>query len=82
MRNFYHLVLAFLGSLIYGAPSKKITVVGVTGTKGKSLTLQILDSILESAGRKTALLSSVWMKTGEHLENNPFSNTMPGRGLI
>ena len=32
----YHYVLALIGALIYRFPSKEITVIGVTGTKGKS----------------------------------------------
>jgi len=33
--SWYHLFLAFLGALIYGFPSKKLKVIGITGTKGQ-----------------------------------------------
>lgn len=82
MRNFYHFVLAWLSSVFYGAPSRKITVVGLTGTKGKSTVLEILDSVLTAAGKKTALLSSVRLKIGSRSEKSPYTNTMPGRGAI
>ena len=50
----YHLSLSFLGALIYGFPSKKINVVGVTGTSGKSSVISLTTSILEEAGLKVA----------------------------
>jgi len=37
--KFYHLILANLGALVYGFPSDKLIVIGVTGTKGKSTPL-------------------------------------------
>lgn len=79
---FYHFLLAMFGVLIYGRPDKKIFVVGVTGTKGKTTTLELLNSILEAAGKKTALLSSLRIKIDETSEKNLVGNTMPGRLYI
>lgn len=78
----YHFLLAFLGTLIHGYPDTKIFVIGVTGTKGKTTTLELLNAILEAAGKKTALLSSLRVKIGEHSEKNLLGNTMPGRFYI
>jgi len=82
IRNLYHFIFAWLASLFYGAPSKKITVVGVTGTKGKSTVLAMLDSILTADGRRVALLSSVQQKIGGVSEESFYPNTMPGRGAV
>jgi len=79
---FYHFLLAFLGSVIYCFPSKDLIVVGVTGTKGKSTTLEIINAILEKAGEKTALFSSVRRKIAERSEPNLYGNTMPGRFVL
>lgn len=78
----YHFLLALCGAMLYRFPSKEIFVIGVTGTKGKTTALELMNAILESAGKKTALLSSIKVKIGEHTEKNLTNNTMPGRFFI
>ena len=75
----YHYLLAFVGVLIYGFPSKKLKVIGVTGTKGKTTTLEFINAGLEAAGKKTALLSSVRIKVDKNSKPNLSGNTQPGR---
>lgn len=82
VRQLYHFSLAFLGTLVHGYPDTKIFVIGVTGTKGKTTTLELLNAVLEAADKKTALLSSLRVKIGEHSEKNLLDNTMPGRFYI
>ena len=50
--SLYHLTLSFAGAVMYGFPSRKLIVVGVTGTKGKSSTVEFLNSILEAAAKE------------------------------
>ena len=57
-------------------------MIGVTGTKGKSTVIELLNSILEEAEKKTALLSSVYIKIGDKKEKNLTGNSMPGRFFI
>ncbi len=78
----YHLLFAILGTIIYRAPSRQIKVIGITGTKGKTTALELLNSIFEAAGEKTALLSSVRVKLGEKSKRNLTENSMPGRMYI
>ena len=80
--NFYHLFLAWISSLIYKKPSHKLVVVGVTGTKGKSTVLELINAGLERAGEKTVLASSVRFKVGDESNTNSTGNTMPGRGFL
>jgi UDP-N-acetylmuramoyl-L-alanyl-D-glutamate--2,6-diaminopimelate ligase len=75
----YHYLLAYFGHLLYGAPSKKIFVIGITGTKGKTTALEFINIILETAGKKTALFSSTTRKIGKERRKNPTETTMPGR---
>jgi len=54
--------LAQLSAQANDNPSKKLKIVGVTGTKGKTSTVFMLEHLLRSAGYKTALLSTVHNK--------------------
>jgi UDP-N-acetylmuramoyl-L-alanyl-D-glutamate--2,6-diaminopimelate ligase len=75
----YHYLLTLLGAIIYQFPAKKIKIIGVTGTKGKSTTVEIINSILETAGYKTAVSGTIRFKIGEHERPNKFKMSMPGR---
>ena len=80
--DFYHFSLALLGAVLYGFPSKKLKVIGVTGTNGKSTIVYMITKILEEAGRKTASLSSISFKIREKEWPNTLKMTMPGRFKI
>ena len=75
----YHFTLAFLAALLYRFPSRYVTVVAVTGTKGKSSTLEFLNAIAEAAGKKTALASTIRFKMREKSKPNKKRMTTPGR---
>ena len=77
--NLYHLALAFLGAVLYGFPSKRLKVVGVTGTNGKTTVVSLTTEILEEAGFKAASLSSIKFKIGDKERPNTLKMTMPGR---
>lgn len=75
----YHWLMAFFAAVIYRFPSRKIFVVGVTGTKGKTSTIEIISAILEEAEYKTALASSLRFKINKESQKNELKMTMPGR---
>ncbi|MDQ5893651.1 MAG: UDP-N-acetylmuramoyl-L-alanyl-D-glutamate--2,6-diaminopimelate ligase [Patescibacteria group bacterium] len=78
----YHYSLALLAALIYRFPSRKIKVIGVTGTKGKSTTTEIINALLEEAGYTTALSNTIRYKIGENSVDNKFKMSMPGRFFV
>ena len=78
----YHLTLAYLAAIFYGFPSRKIKVIGVTGTKGKSSIVYFLSRILEGVGYKTAAISTIQFKIAEKEWPNSLKMTMPGRFAI
>lgn len=75
----YHLLLSFIGAIFYHFPAKKIRVLGITGTKGKTTTVELVNAILEEAGYKTALAGTLRIKIGNNSEKNLYKMTMPGR---
>jgi UDP-N-acetylmuramoyl-L-alanyl-D-glutamate--2,6-diaminopimelate ligase len=82
LRPVYHYALALAGNIVYSKPSKEIFVLGITGTKGKSTTAEVVSAILEEAGYKTAILSTVRFKIGADSRPNLMKMTMPGRFFV
>lgn len=67
--------LSRLADMRYGSPSKKLRVIGVTGTNGKTTTTFLIEEILREAGRKTGLIGTI----ENHIDGKPFatSHTTP-----
>ena len=81
LRPLYHRTLAFLMALSYGFPARKLVVIGVTGTKGKSTTAEMVFAMLRAAGHKTALISTIRFAIEDDSEPNRYKMTLQGRGF-
>lgn len=77
--SFYHKTLASLAAVYYGHPSDKMTVIGVTGTKGKSTCCNILWHLLEKAGYKTGMTTTANFRIHDREWTNKYKMTMLGR---
>ena len=82
LQPLYHYSLALMAALLYRFPSAKLKIVGITGTKGKTSTAELVSAVLEAAGHKTALAGTLRFKIGKKSEPNLFKMTMPGRLFI
>lgn len=81
-RPTYHRALSFFMTLSYGSPARRLVVIGVTGTKGKSSVAEMLSAILAAAGHTVALASTIHFVIGKEIRPNLFKMTLPGRGFI
>ncbi len=70
IRIFYHYVRGIFAYTLSGNPAREMTVIGITGTKGKTTTSNIVAKWLLASGKKVAMFSTVNMIiNGEETEN-------------
>lgn len=82
IKNLYHLYKAFLANLRFGWPSKKLKVIGVTGTDGKTTTSTLIYHILNSSGQKAALVTTVGAKIFDKNIDTGLHTTTPDSGEL
>ena len=78
----YHFLLAIVGMIIYRFPARKMIMIGVTGTKGKTSTANFIYSVLSETGEKVGLISTANIKIGEKDIVNKYHMSMPGRFIL
>ncbi|NMB87261.1 MAG: UDP-N-acetylmuramyl-tripeptide synthetase, partial [Chloroflexi bacterium] len=69
--------LAFLSAALYDFPARKLTVIGVTGTDGKTTTSSLIYAILRQAGYKAGMVSTVSALIGDEVVDTGFHVTTP-----
>ncbi len=69
--------LAYLAAAFYGYPARKLTMIGVTGTDGKTTTINLLYQILLTAGIKAGMISTVNAVIGDQVLDTGFHVTTP-----
>lgn len=70
MRLLYHKIKGFLAAVFYRFPGEKMVVIGVTGTNGKTTTTNFITSILNHAGFKVGMTSSINFQIGDKKWSN------------
>src|SRR3989344_4470068 len=78
----YHLCWAMLAAIVYGFPSRSMTIIGVTGTKGKSTTSYMIAKIFEEQGKSVAMIGSLGYMINGKTWPNTLKMTMPGRWYL
>lgn len=69
--------LTHLAAAFYGHPGKNLTVIGVTGTDGKTTTCNLLYQVLIAAGLKAGMISTVNAVIGDEVLDTGFHVTTP-----
>lgn len=73
----YHFLLALTGNIVYRFPGYKMTVIGITGTNGKSTTCDVLCEVLKASGEKVGMISTVDIEiAGKRVENKAGRTTI------
>lgn len=82
IKNIYHAFSAILAVIYYRYPAKDLTVIGITGTDGKTTTSSMIYHILRFSGKKTALISTVAAYIGDKIVNTGFHTTTPNEWAL
>lgn len=77
VKNIFHLISAVIANFYFGFPSRKLTVIGITGTDGKTTTANFTHAILTASGLRTGLISTISAKFGDKEIDTGFHVTSP-----
>lgn len=79
VRKPYHYTLGVLAAVVYGFPGRRLNVIGVTGTNGKSTTATLIATALEAGGYSVGLATTVSFWVGKKKTLNETKMTSRGR---
>ncbi|GIW64835.1 MAG: UDP-N-acetylmuramoyl-L-alanyl-D-glutamate--LD-lysine ligase [Patescibacteria group bacterium] len=82
IKNIYHLFQAIVANIYYGFPSRKIKVIGVTGTDGKTTTTTLIAHILKQSGKKVSFISTVYAEVAGKIYDVGLHVTTPSSFMV
>ncbi len=77
IKNVYHLIRGIIANSVYNYPSRKLKVIGITGTDGKTTTSALVYHILKSAGLKVSVITTVYAQIGDEVHDTGLHVTTP-----
>jgi len=82
IKNYWHLLQSILANIVYAFPQKKLKLIGVTGTDGKTTTTLMIYHILKANGFNVAYLSTISAKIGDKELDTGFHVTTPDPWMV
>ena len=82
LRLFYHHMRAIIANVIYGFPSKDMTIIWVTGTNGKTTTCNMIANGLKKSGKKIFMFTTVNIMIWDEQATNTTKMTSPDPFLL
>lgn len=82
INKFHHLPNAVLANLKYSYPTRKLKVIGITGTDGKTTTTNMVYKILKDAGKKVSMVSTINAVIGGKIYDTGFHVTSPSPQMV
>lgn len=77
IKNIYHLIVAIIANIVFWFPSRKLIIIGVTGTDGKTTTVNLIYHILKSSKAKVSMISSIAAVIDGKIYDTGFHVTTP-----
>lgn len=78
IRLFYHKIMAFLAASYYGFPGRKLKIIAVTGTHGKTSTVNLISQFLTRLGYRVGMISTIRFQILDQVWTNKSKMTTPG----
>lgn len=65
------LAMAYLSNCFYGHPAEKLSIIGITGTNGKTTTTHLIEHLHFFTGKKTGIIGTLYIQINKISEKNP-----------